>query len=254
MRTILVDSDIVAYKVASISEVDFDWDNDGDTVYATDDAKAIREAEIYMRQIADKLDADRVIVCLSDDVNWRKELWSGYKGNRTNLRKPELLQYVKKHLAAEWPSYQRPRLEADDIMGILATHLRLVPGEKIIVSEDKDLRTVPARVYNPRYPERGIQEISELDADRLHMWQTMVGDPVDGYLGCRGIGEKSEYAQEILFADRENLWDIVLEAYASKGRTEADALLQARMAHILRAPDFNFKTKKVRLWNPLFLI
>ena len=42
-------------------------------------------------------------------------------------------------------------------------------------------------------------------------------------------------------------------ASASKGYTEEDAILQARMAHILRASSYNFKTKKIRLWRPFWL-
>jgi DNA polymerase-1 len=58
---------------------------------------------------------------------------------------------------------------------------------------------------------------------------------------------------DILGADRDELWDIILMAYGSKGLTEDDAILQARMAHILRATSYNFKTKKIRLWQPFWL-
>ncbi len=39
-------------------------------------------------------------------------------------------------------------------------------------------------------------------------------------------------------------------AYASKGFTEENAVLQARMAHIFWAEDYNFKTQGIRPWNP----
>jgi DNA polymerase-1 len=255
MRTLLVDSDIVAYKIASISQVDIDWDGDGEIVTDTDGGMALSEVDRYMGDLMNTLSADKAIVCLSDDANWRTELNPEYKASRKGNRRPELLAYVKHHLATTYPSYKRPRLEADDIMGILATHPKLVPGEKIIVSEDKDMRTIPAKVYNPRRSELGILDISPLDADRFHMWQTICGDPTDDIKGARYVGEGSVWATEILVAERQDLWDIVLEAYdfARPRSTEDDAILNARMAHILRASDFSFKNKKIRLWNPLFL-
>jgi DNA polymerase-1 len=42
-------------------------------------------------------------------------------------------------------------------------------------------------------------------------------------------------------------------AYASKGLTEDDAILQARMARILQDGDYNYATKGIRLWNPTCL-
>jgi DNA polymerase-1 len=42
----------------------------------------------------------------------------------------------------------------------------------------------------------------------------------------------------------------VVAAFESKGLTEEDALVQARVARICRASDYDFKTKEVKLWNP----
>lgn len=251
MTTLLIDADIVAYKVASTSERSTDFNRDGNPAVSVDRPRARREAEKLVNGYAKKLKADSIIICLTDpDVNWRKEYEPTYKAFRQDTKKPELLSYVKEYLAEEYVSFIRPRLEADDIMGILATHPRLVEGEKIIVSEDKDMRTIPAKVYNPNTPKLGVMDISELDADRFHMWQTIVGDPTDGYIGARGVGKSSHWAEEIIHADREELWELVLEAYSFAGLTEDDAIRQARLARILRAEDYNLKTKGIRLWKP----
>lgn len=266
MRTLLLDADIFAYIAAAVSEESFDFGTG--TAVAVYEDEARQAVDLQISELCDTLKADTVMVCLTDSVNWRKEFDPTYKSNRANAKKPLLLDMVKDYLAHEYRSYIRPRLEADDIMGILATHEKIIKGEKIIVSADKDLRTIPGLVYNPNYPHLGVLEISELDADRFHMWQTICGDSTDGYPGCRGVGPGGEYvdgafvqgprsldyAHDLITADRGELWDIVVEAYASKGQTEDDAIHQARLAHILRAPDYNFKTKGVRLWNPLFLV
>lgn len=251
MRTLLLDADIIAYKVACLNEELYQWGPEGaDPAVAVDHAGAKKLADEIIEDYCEELKTNDVIICLTDSVNFRKELNPTYKENRAAHRRPELLAFVKEYLK-QYRTYQRPRLEADDVMGILATHPRWIRGEKIMVSEDKDMRTVPGLVWNPRHPDLGILEISELDADRFHMWQTLCGDQVDGYPGCPGIGPV--YAEEILGLDRDELWDFVLFAYCSKGLTEDDAILQARMARILRASDWNNREKKVRLWQPWFL-
>ena len=47
----------------------------------------------------------------------------------------------------------RPNIEADDILGILATSQKIVKGNKIIVSIDKDLDQIAGLHYNPKNKE-----------------------------------------------------------------------------------------------------
>lgn len=256
-RTILIDADIVAYKASIVNEQSFDFGDTGVGEHLDYDG-CISNVEQLINGYADTLKANKILICLSDPkVNFRKQLNPTYKHNRKSVVPPQLLSWIKEYLAHEYLSFQRPRLEADDVMGILATSGdRFIKGDRIIVSEDKDMRTIPALVYNPNHPELGVLDISDLDAKRFHMWQTVVGDPTDGYPGCPGVGKGGrfvEYAPDILFADQDELWDIVLEAYASKGFTEDDAILQARMARILQDGDYNYATKGIRLWNPTCL-
>ena len=252
MRNLLIDADIPAYQIAAKSEDTFDFDGDGELAVALHPDKIAQLVEEEIAKYCKATDADRVYVCLSapDGAYFRKELEPTYKLSRGTTRKPELLQAVKNYLASEYTYYVRPRLEADDIMGILATHPKLLPGENIMCSADKDMLTVPGLVYNPNKPKLGIREISPLQADRFLMWQTIVGDATDGYPGCPGAGEKSNWADAVLQAEADELWEIVLMAYDWFDLTEEDAIHQARLARILRACDYNFKTKKVRLWNP----
>lgn len=258
MKTLLLDADIIAYKASAVSEDVFDFNGDGNLAVRVDEDHVRTFCDQLVGEYCEALKTNSVVICLTDPrVNFRKELEPTYKSNRKSTRKPELLALAKEYLAFHYRSYIRPRLEADDVMGILATRPSLIGGgvtEAIIVSEDKDMRTVPARVYNPNYADLGVQKISPLDADRFHMWQTICGDQTDGYPGCPGLGAASPWAQDIIFANRSELWDEVLEAYASKGLTEDDAIHQARLARILRADDYNFKTKGIRLWTPLNLL
>ena len=42
----------------------------------------------------------------------------------------------------------------------------------------------------------------------------------------------------------------MLTAFHKAGLTEEDALVQARVARILRADDYNFKNGEITLWEP----
>ncbi len=135
-------------------------------------------------------------------------------------------------------------------MGILSTHKTLIPGKRVIVSEDKDMQTIPGFLFNPA-KDRAIRKVSEVEANRFFFEQVIVGDSTDGYPGCRGVGPKSKFVKELQIAtDARSMWETVKAAYASKGFTEADAIVQARCARILRASDWNFQERKVRLWTP----
>lgn len=246
-KLLLIDADIPAYKVAATCQDSFDLPGGRCTALSPGRAKELADEAIA--EICTQLKCNNVLLCFSDDRNWRKEYAPDYKTNRKPEEKPELLRMVKDYLAVEYPSKRLPRLEADDVLGIMAT-----AGHNVVmVSEDKDLRTVPGRLYNPRRPELGIIRISKLDADRFHMWQTITGDATDGIPGCRGVGPSSVYAEEIVHATRAELWDIVLEAYASKGATEDEAIHNARLTHILHATEYSPESARVKLWNPLFL-
>jgi DNA polymerase-1 len=87
-----------------------------------------------------------------------------------------------------------------------------------------------------------VSEITEAEADRTHLIQTLTGDRTDGYPGCPGIGEKRAEA----IADGG--WSAVVESYEKAGLGEEYALTQARMAYILRHGDY--KRGTVRLWTP----
>mgnify|MGYP003114164935 FL=1 len=129
---------------------------------------------------------------------------------------------------------------------LMGTRLWQTRFEKILVSTDKDLLQIPGLHYNPNKPDEGITEVTEEDGEYNHLFQTLTGDLVDGYSGCPGVGPKT--ALRILGSNP--CWDKVLGAYKKAGLTEEDALVQARVARILRQSDFNYNKEEVILWEP----
>ena len=265
MTTLLVDGDGDAYKAACVNQENIDWGDDGISV----DVNKTGAEDYLVSALAryrDVLGADRVIVCLSDTANWRKKLWPDYKANRRDVARPLLLDHCNAFLADNYETERWPRLEADDVMGILS---QTIP-DAIIVSVDKDMRTVPCRLYNPMHPEDGVATVSLAAAFRWHMMQTLMGDPADGIKGCPGVGPKKAAtivdailseptldrcsAADAAFdfhEERKAVWNAVVETYTSKRLTKEEALLNARLTHILREPnEYNRKTAKLRLWRP----
>jgi DNA polymerase-1 len=261
VTTLLIDSDILAYRESARGEIRVDWDGDGDVDQIAEPLEAIQQkVDASIAALVHKLSASRVIVCLScaREDNWRKDVYPAYKENRAGQSKPLHLMAAKEYMRREYETYERARLEADDVMGILSTHPKLVTGRRIIVSEDKDMKTVPGWLFNPD-KDKVPRIVDLVEADRWHMMQTLMGDPTDGYPGAPGIGPtKAEAALEGLETHAE-MWPAVLRVYESRmpalAMTHASlvheaALVQARIARICRYTDYNFQTKEVILWQP----
>ncbi|GAB2639529.1 hypothetical protein GCM10026988_03930 [Vibrio panuliri] len=217
------------------------------------------------------------VLCFSDSANWRKEVMPSYKANRLDKRKPLCLYPLIEYLKEKYPYEQRESLEADDIMGILAT----LPSyqndrKKIIVSIDKDLLQIPAWHYNPNkdYQEH---EVTQEEADRFYLCQAFAGDAVDGFSGCPTIGVETartlidekviyvpfvhtfksgkrkgetEHRWQKVTGESQSAWETIVSTYRKHGLSESVALSNARVARICRACDYNFKNKEVKLWQP----
>lgn len=249
-RTILIDGDIIAYQIAASEQKAVHWGGDFWSVWA-DAGPAKVAVEDRIESLKETLEADEAIVAISDpDENFRKDIFHKYKSNRDDKAKPFLLPVLKEWMLEEFKSFMRPKLEADDVLGILATSKNIVKGEKIIVSMDKDLDTVPGLHFNFGKPEFGIYLVSEEEAALKHMTQTLTGDTTDGYPGCPGIGPvKAERLLDGLTSYKE-MWPVVVGAFEKAKLSEEEALVQAQIARICHASDYNFKKKEVKPWRP----
>ena len=253
---LLIDADVVAYRAAIYCETIFDF-GDGEFIeYHEEELPDYIDGE--MMSYCTRLQCDNLVAVLSSSTNFRKEILPTYKGNRPP--KPKLLKMAQDYIRDNYDTREKDSLEGDDVLGILSTHPKLLKGKKIIVSIDKDMQTIPGFLFNPDKDE-GIKEISGVMADRYWLMQAMTGDSTDCYKGCPGIGPVKAMAliNDVVewgtpWATDEQLvtetWNRIVQLFESKGLTEEDALVQARVARILRHSDYDYKTKKIRLWEP----
>jgi DNA polymerase-1 len=244
-KKLLIDGDILIYKVATTGEVATNWGNDMWTLHC-DQKKCEAQVDLEIDDLGANLGADDYIVCLTDKDNFRKDVLPSYKDNRKSKRKPMVLnalrEYVmKKHNGVVWKN-----LEADDVMGILATEP--TDEERIIVSIDKDMKTIPSKLSADGVT---VNEIPLKTADYHHMIQTLTGDKVDNYDGIEGVGIKTaeKLIGQYTNLNIKDLWKIVEGLYIKKGYTKSEALQQARVAHICRHGDYNKQTGEVKLWT-----
>ena len=248
--TLLIDADILAYNVAASNQQSFRFGEgvDGTAVHLGTLEEATALADKRLASWIKLLKADGVLICLSCKTadGFRRKILPTYKSNRSSAVRPEQLQAVKDHLATTYPSLMMPELEADDVMGILSTEAH--EGKRIIVSEDKAMQTIEGWLFNPRHDFKATY-ITKAHAHRFHMIQTLMGDAVDGYSGCRGIGKVK--ANRLLdSAEVVDWWSLIVGTYETAGLTEGDAIVQAQVARILRFVDYDLANREPILWSP----
>lgn len=242
---LLIDGDILAYKSSASAEVAINVYEGVYTYWANvDEAYANVKDEINV--LAEKLKVDEVTIAFTDRKNnFRKNLNPEYKANRSGVRKPLIYYPLREMVEDNYDTVCWDNLEADDVMGILGSDPF---NEYILVSIDKDMRTIPCQLYvNDTYTNIGLEE-----ANRNFLIQTLTGDTTDNYKGCSGIGAvkaKALLSKFDMVKDFDDAWDCVVEAFKKAGQTEEDAILNARMARILRNGEYNNDTGEVKLWK-----
>ena len=133
--------------------------------------------------------------------NFRNEIYSAYKGNRSET--PDDLvpqfEYIRKSVKAfNLPSIELINYEADDLIATYVEHI-LKEGAKVtIVSSDKDLMQLykkDVRIYDPMKnkfitPE-DINNKFGVDPKKVVDVQSLAGDSSDNVPGVPGIGVKT---------------------------------------------------------------
>ena len=230
-RVGLLDGDIIAYKAACINAL-------GD----------MEDLELLCNAIVEewmgRAQCQRRVLCLSKP-SFRYEIFPEYKAHRKDVPKPDQHKEAIHFLRQQNTVVECDRMEADDVMGVLATNGKF--DDPVIITIDKDLRCIPGWHCNPDKDQFPIH----LDADEALInfcMQWMCGDSSDGYKGIPKCGPVK--ASKILAGDPTDPVRATLHAFYDAGFTYADALVQARLARILTSDLFDAATKAPRFWEP----
>lgn len=241
--TLLVDADYIAYKTCATCEDEIDYGDDVIVVTSRfSDVLNMFQNELF--KLSETMGVfDDFILFFSSSENFRKKIYPEYKGHR-NRKKPCGYKRLLNWCGDNYTTIKVDNLEADDAIGIFATDPNKSSTDDVICSPDKDMRQIPGLLFDFQNP---VIEITKEEGDRWHLIQTMSGDQTDGYSGVPGIGVKRASA---LLDEHGCKWSTVLNAFIEKGLTEDDALLNARLAKILRYENFDNDTNSPRLWTP----
>ena len=246
-RTALIDADFIAYQQAAFAHS-----------HGADVGEMEDRITHLLKSWTERAFAKSFITVFScsRDENFRREEYPPYKMHRT-ADPPAMLDAAKEILADAGPTISRPHVEADDILGILATNGKVT--NPVVVSTDKDLKQIPCWHFNPDKMDFPVK-ISELEADYVFYKQWLMGDGSDGYPGIKGVGEVKAckmldgvpigMIEGVDYPAHAQWAFVVLTAYRDAGKTLDEALQQARCARILRNEDWDDENKAPVLWTP----
>lgn len=250
-KTLLIDGDLLIYRACAAVEQDVRWDDEFHILYSRFE-DAWENVESDLERLFARFDTRKHLIALTCGRNFRYTVDPTYKSNRAGQRKPLAFTEVREKLEADFNTFKHEGIEADDVLGIFATRDR----NSIICSADKDMKTVPATVFDGKE----VQYVDVVSADRAFFTQVLTGDSADGYPGCPGIGPVRAATiiktAEVEAATRPAedwhavVWQHVVNAYKKAGLAEDDAVRQARLARILRNSDWDAEKKEQILWAP----
>jgi DNA polymerase-1 len=155
-----------------------------------------------VESLIQELRPDRLAVAFdSREKNFRRELYPEYKAKRL-LPPEELIQQLP--LIKEYLEYrgihflERPGLEADDIIALLARRYAAAGSEVLIFSADKDLFQLVAErifVFHPKLKQKldraGVKGFFGIYPEQIVDYLTLAGDASDNIPGIPGIGDKT---------------------------------------------------------------
>lgn len=244
-RTAAIDADLLLWKFGYRNEKNFAWDN-GASSSMTDLTMALKETRDFIEDIRQTTRSEETILCFTHFNNYRYNVLPTYKHNRKDAVYPQLYRSLKDWLLMDYETMVVDPLEADDVLGIMAT---TYPDRFVICTIDKDLEQIPGMHFNWNHDSK-VRWVTPEEGDYVFYKQCLIGDSVDGFKGIPRVGPKT--AEKLLDAADPSDWqNVVLDAYMSRCLSYEYMLQQCRMARILRAGEYSWKRKEVKLWLPL---
>jgi 5'-3' exonuclease len=266
-----IDADILLHR--AVSFLDPDWGGEPVNDWKTGILYFEKLLQKWLKEVGDHSDYHLII---SVGPNFRKGLFDDYKGNRKDIIPHPALADLKLAVMSWQETVWELGIEADDLIGIRVSE----NPNTVALSADKDFLTVPCTLMIPTSHGRKVPDwhtITEAEADRNWMIQSMTGDTIDNYPGIFGVGTvkasdiydnprltvkaptelwkrgpKKGSPKPVAWIDGPPCtpWQAMVSLAQSKGMSESQMIQMAQLARILRDGDYDFETKEVKLWRP----
>jgi DNA polymerase-1 len=167
-------------------------------------------ANALLRIAADR-DPRAIVVCFgAEAAEYRVELFPPYHADRPPVPDPLAWQFERApefFAAFGWSTETSPNLEADDLLGSLASAEVEAGGDALIVTGDRDMYQCVGEHVHVLYLKSGISGFEEVDAQEVERrygiapalvpdFIALRGDPSDSLPGAPGVGPKT--AAELL--------------------------------------------------------
>src|SRR5690606_19792309 len=188
-----------------------------------------------------------------EEPTFRDELYAEYKANRSPMPEDLVanLPYIKRIVEAlDIPVIEVLGVEADDVIGTIATRAAAEGTEVVIVSADKDFQQLLSdriSVLRPSHRGEEFDPITEesfrekygLDPAQFIDVLALMGDSSDNVPGVPGIGEKTAIS---LLQEYHSVENLVEQADQIKAKRPREGLLHHRDDALLSKALVTIKT------------
>ncbi len=199
-RLLLLDGHSLAYRAFHALPVDNFSTHTGQATNAV-----FGFTSMLINMLRDEQPTHIVVAFDVSRISFRTEKYPEYKAGRAETPKPFLGQVslIKEVLEAlRIPVVEKPRYEADDVIGTLACQARAAGMEVVISTGDRDAFQLANEHVTILYPVRGVSEVwrmtpAAIEAkygvppDRYRDKAALVGDGSDNLPGVPGVGDKT---------------------------------------------------------------
>ena len=196
-----------------------------------------------LRKLEKEHAPDYTVVVFDKGPSFRVDLYPEYKGHRPSM--PD-------ELREQWPHFQElteawgcpylaiEGIEADDVIGTLATRLAGPDRQVTMVTGDKDFYQLLGPnirvldVMKDRFVEADdVMERMGVGPDRIIDLKGLAGDSSDNIPGVPGVGEKTAAKYLAKYGDLENVIAHAMEIGGKRGQAVHDNADLARLSAVL---------------------
>ena len=218
--------------------------------------------------IVENLKPTHIIFCFDEkEKTFRNELLPTYQSHRPETPSELIPQFQKARDFLESvniPVYSKSGYEADDVIGTLATLLKI--DEIVIVTGDRDILQIVDDSKNIKlfmpigglsngkiFAEKETVERMGVKPSQIPDYKALVGDPSDNYFGIAGIGPKTASSllakYKTLGGIYEHINEILEKLQTKLLEGKESAYLSYKLATIVRDVPFKFDIDDANKWD-----